>query len=107
MRIASLGLLSSITLTTTGAMAAVTPGTLFGDSYLVTDGARTYSVLDVYLKCTTSKDIISSVFGTTGWGSSYGLNNGKTFVHSNGNGTNSAWLPAAGSHALLVPLPLL
>ena len=47
------------------AMATVTPGTLFGDSYIVTDGAKTYSVLDVYIKCSSAADIISSTFGTS------------------------------------------
>ena len=96
MRLTSLSLLPSLALTT-GALATVTPGTLFGDAYLVADGARTYSVLDVYIKCSNSADIISSTFGTSGWNSSYTLNNGKTFKQSNGNGTNSSWLPAAGT----------
>ena len=51
------------------AMATVTPGTLFGDSYIVKDGegasARYYAVMDVYIKCSSSADIISGVFGVT------------------------------------------
>lgn len=74
------------------AFATVTPGSLFGDSYVVQDGARTYSVIDVYIRCTSSADIVSSVFGVTAYGSSYTLNNGKTFQQSNGT-ASSAWLP--------------
>ena len=82
------------------AFATVTPTSVFGDSYIVVDGARTFSVMDVYIKCGNANDIISSTFGTagtSGWASSYTLNNGKSFAQSNGNGTNSSWLPAAGT----------
>ena len=72
--------------------ATVTPGTLFGDSYIVTDGARTFSVMDVYIKGSSSSDIISSTFGVTAYPSSYSLNNGKSFQQSNGTAASS-WLP--------------
>jgi len=50
--------LASLALTA-ASFATVTPTTLFGDSYLVSDGARTYSVLDVYIKGSSANDIIS------------------------------------------------
>ena len=74
------------------AFATITPTTLFGDSYVVVDGAKTYSVLDVYIKGSSANDIISSTFGVTAYVSSYTLNNGKTFQQSNGTATSS-WLP--------------
>jgi len=75
------------------AFATVTPGTLFGDSYIVTDGPKTYSVMDVYLKCSSSADIISSTFGVTAYQSSYTLNNGKEFKQSANQASASSWLP--------------
>ncbi|NBV64552.1 MAG: hypothetical protein EBR71_08840 [Planctomycetes bacterium] len=75
------------------AFATVTPGTLFGDSYIVTDGAQKYAVMDVYLKCSSSADIISSTFGVTAYQSSYTLNNGKEFKQSANQASASSWLP--------------
>ena len=75
------------------AFATVTPGTLFGDSYIVTDTVRTYAVMDVYLKCSSSADIISSTFGVTAYQSSYTLNNGKEFKQSANQASASSWLP--------------
>ena len=75
------------------AFATVTPGTLFGDSYIVTDTVRTYAVMDVYLKCSSSADIISSTFGVTAYQSSYTLNNGKEFKQSVNQASASSWLP--------------
>ncbi|MFM7807543.1 MAG: hypothetical protein ACKPEA_06375, partial [Planctomycetota bacterium] len=48
---------------TATAFATITPTTLFGDSYIVVDGVKTYSVLDVYIKGGSTADIISSTFG--------------------------------------------
>ena len=75
------------------AFATVTPGTLFGDSYIVTDGVKSYAVMDVYLKCSSSADIISSTFGVTAYNSSYTLNNGKEFKQSANQQFASSWLP--------------
>ena len=75
------------------AFATVTPGTLFGDSYIVTDGVKSYAVMDVYLKCSSSADIISSTFGVTAYQSSYTLNNGKEFKQSVNQELASSWLP--------------
>ena len=84
------------------AFATITPGTLFGDSYIVKEGAgasaRFYSVLDVYIKGSNAADIISSTFGVTAYTSAYTMNQGDAFVQTNGN-TNSAWQPAAGTTA--------
>ena len=53
--------------TASSAFATVPPTTLFGDSYIVKEGAgasaRFYSVLDVYIKGSSAADIISSTFG--------------------------------------------
>jgi len=81
------------------AFATVTPTTLFGDSYIVKDGAgataKFYSVLDVYIKGNNAADIISSTFGVTAYTSAFTMNQGDAFVQSNG-GANSAWQPSAG-----------
>ena len=79
------------------AFATVTPGTLFGDSYIVKDGegasAKFYSVMDVYIKCSSSADIISSTFGVTAYQSAYTQNQGKSFMQSGANQAASSWLP--------------
>jgi hypothetical protein len=76
------------------AFATVTPGTLFGDSYIVKDGsgasAKFYSVMDVYIRCSSSADIISSTFGVTAYQSVY---QGKSFMQSGANQATSSWLP--------------
>ena len=92
MRNSSLSLVSALALSAS-AFATVTPGTLFGDSYIVTEGAKTYSVLDVYIKCSSAADIISSTFGTSAFKSSYTLNNGKEFKQSANQAVASSWLP--------------
>ena len=80
------------------ALAAVT-NNLVADSYIVRSGtgsnARFYSVMDVYIECTNANDLISSVFGVNAYQSSYALNNGKIFKHSNGTAA-AAWMPATG-----------
>ena len=84
---------TSATLVLAGAaFATVTPTTLFGDSYIVVDGARTFSVLDVYIKGGSTSDIVSSTFGVSAYVSSFSLNNGKSFQQSNGTAASS-WLP--------------
>ena len=87
---------AAATVLSASAFATVTPGTLYGDSYIVKDGAgataRFYSVMDVYIKCSSSADIISSTFGVSAYTSSYTQNQGKAFVQTNGNAASS-WLP--------------
>jgi hypothetical protein len=78
------------------AMATVTPGTLFGDSYIVKDGegasARYYAVMDVYIKCSNSADIIGSVSCVAAFPRSIKTQPDKCFQHSNRGATN-CWLP--------------
>ena len=89
--------------TASSAFATITPTTLFGDSYIIQTGsgatAKFYSVLDVYIKGSSSSDIISSTFGVTAYVSSFTMNQGDAFVQSNGDGTNNSWKPAAGTTA--------
>jgi len=79
------------------AFATVTPGTLFGDSYIVKDGegasAKFYSVMDVYIKCSSSADIISSTFGVTAYPSVYTQNQGKSFMQSANQAVAASWVP--------------
>ena len=79
------------------AFATVTPGTLFGDSYIVKDGsgasAKFYSVMDVYIRCSSSADIISSTFGVTAYQSAYTQNQGKSFMQSANQAVAASWLP--------------
>ncbi|MFM7806333.1 MAG: hypothetical protein ACKPEA_00205, partial [Planctomycetota bacterium] len=91
MSVSRIASLSALAVSAT-AFATVTPTTLFGDSYIVVDGARTFSVLDVYIKGGSTADIISSTFGVTAYVSSFTLNNGKSFQQSNGTAASS-WLP--------------
>ena len=88
---------------TSASYATITPTTLFGDSYIVKEGAgasaRFYSVLDVYIKGSSTADIISSTFGVTAYTSAYTMNQGDAFVQSNGDGTNNSWKPSAGTAA--------
>ena len=85
------------------AFATVTPSTVYGDAYIVKDGsgasARFYSVLDVYIKGSSSADIISSTFGVAAYTSAYTMNQGDAFVQSPSSGNNNSWLPAAGTTA--------
>jgi hypothetical protein len=98
MRHAYLTASSSLALTVS-TFATVTPGTLFGDSYIVKEGAgataKFYSVLDVYIKGNNAADIISSTFGVSAYTSAFTMNQGDAFVQTNG-GANSAWQPSAG-----------
>ncbi len=93
MRHASIAAAAATVVLSASAFATVTPGTLFGDSYIVTDTVRTYAVMDVYIKCSSSADIISSTFGVTAYNSSYSLNNGKEFKQSANQASASSWLP--------------
>jgi MYXO-CTERM domain-containing protein len=49
--------------------------------------------MDVYIKCSSSADIISSTFGVTAYNSIYSLNNGKEFKQSANQASASSWLP--------------
>lgn len=82
----------SVGLMATAAVATVTHTKLFGDSYIVTDGSKTYSVLDVYIECGNSADILSSVFGVSAYVATFTMNQGEAFQQSNGTAASS-WLP--------------
>ena len=94
---------AAVVATASSAFATITPTTLFGDSYIVQEGAgasaRFYSVLDVYIKGNNALDIISSTFGVSAYTSAYTMNQGDAFVQSNGDGSNNSWKPAAGTTA--------
>ncbi len=96
MRHASIAAVAA-TVVSASAFATVTPGTLFGDSYIVKDGegasAKFYSVMDVYIKCSSSADIISSTFGVTAYQSAYTQNQGKAFMQSANQAVAASWLP--------------
>ncbi len=71
------------------ALATVIGNQVFGDSYLVEDGGKTYSVLDVYVKSDKSTDVFSSVYGVASYKASWTQVQGRDFMHSN----NSSWNP--------------
>jgi hypothetical protein len=64
------------------AMATVTPGTVFADSYTVSDSGRVYSVVDLYLKGSNANDLITGTFGVSAYVSSYTQDQGLPFVQS-------------------------
>ena len=82
-----------------------------GTNYLVVDGARRYSVMDVYVDCSNAFDKCVNYYGQnltgkTGWvkttknGSTNAndaatATNGAAWVHSNGTG----WMPSSNANA--------
>lgn len=91
--------------TAAGAHAAMTGVT--STNYSVTDGARRYSVMDVYVDFTGAYDKLVNFYGTTGStsvvmasinGVSY---NGPSIVAGNGAGfaqaAGTSWMPASGA----------
>ncbi len=74
---------------TSSALATVEGTRLYGDAYLVTDGAKQYSVLDVYIRATQSTDIVASVFGVAAYKASWVQNQNLSFKHAG----NSSWVP--------------
>jgi len=102
------------------ALATVIGNQAFGDSYLVVDGAKTYAVLDVYVKSVnnTQNDRMGSIYGvatsTAGsyrasWrlqeavGSGSATNSARQFKHAG----NSAWRSnyTGGADAGTVDMP--
>lgn len=115
----SLGV-ATVGLMAQGATATVIGNQVFGDSYLVTDGAKTYAVLDVYVKSVnnTQNDRMGSIYGvatsTAGtwiamWqlqekvGAGSASNSTRQFKHAG----NSAWRPnyTGGADAGTVDMP--
>jgi len=91
MRNASLAAAAAVVLS--GSAFATISNQLVGDSYIVKVGsgasARFYSVMDVYVKCGASTDIVSSTFGVSAYVASTVMNQGDAFVQSAG----SSWAP--------------
>jgi hypothetical protein len=71
------------------ALATVIGNQVFGDSYLVLDRAKTYSVLDVYVKSDKATDVFASVYGVASYKASWTQVQGRDFMQSN----NSSWNP--------------
>ncbi len=91
--------------TAAGAHAAMTGVT--STNYSVTDGARRYSVMDVYVDFTGAYDKLVNFYGTTSSTSMVvtsinGVpNNGSSLVAGNGAGfaqaAGTSWMPASGA----------
>ena len=79
------------------ALATITGNALFGDSYLVVDGAKTYSVMDVYIKSNNAADIVSSVYGVSAYKASWVQNQSKAFKQAGGSSWNPSYTDAAGA----------
>jgi len=83
-----------------GSALATISNQLVGDSYIVKVGsgatAKFYSIMDVYVKCGASTDIVSSTFGVSAYVASTTMNQGDAFVQQNSTNANSAWLPTSG-----------
>jgi hypothetical protein len=80
---------------TSSAMATVIGNQVFGDSYLVVDGAKTYSVLDVYVKSNKATDVFSSVYGVASFKASWTQVQSRNFAQA----TGSSWNPNSVSAA--------
>jgi hypothetical protein len=91
MRNASLA--AALAVGVTGSAFATISNQLVGDSYIVKVGsgsaAQFFSVLDVYVKCGASTDIVSSTFGVSAYNASTTQNQGVAFHQVSG----SSWAP--------------
>jgi hypothetical protein len=91
MRNASLA--AALAVGVTGSAFATISNQLVGDSYIVKVGsgsaAQFFSVLDVYVKCGASTDIVSSTFGVSAYVASTTMNQGVAFQQASG----SSWAP--------------
>jgi hypothetical protein len=91
MRNASLA--AALAVGVTGSAFATISNQLVGDSYIVKVGsgsaAQFFSVLDVYVKCGASTDIVSSTFGVSAYVASTTQNQGVAFNQVSG----SNWAP--------------
>ena len=92
MRNASLA--AALAVGVTGSAFATISNQLVGDSYIVKVGsgsaAQFFSVLDVYVKCGASTDIVSSTFGVSAYVASTTMNQGVAFNQAAGT---SNWAP--------------
>ena len=91
MRNASLAAAAAVVLS--GSAFATISNQLIGDSYIVKVGsgasAKFYSVMDVYVKCGATTDIVSSTFGVSAYVASTVMNQGDAFFQNSG----SSWAP--------------
>ena len=87
MRNASLA--AALAVGVTGSAFATISNQLVADGYLVNVGSQSYSVLDVYVKCGASTDIVSSTFGVSAYVASTTQNQGVAFNQVSG----SSWAP--------------
>ena len=91
MRNASLA--AALAVGVTGSAFATISNQLVGDSYIVKVGsgsaAQFFSVLDVYVKCGASTDIVSSTFGVSAYVASTVMNQGVAFNQA----SSSSWAP--------------
>ena len=100
-------LLSSLSAASIAASASATVigNQVFGDAYLVRDGATTYSVLDVYVKSVnnTQNDRFANVAGIDAYKSAFVQRDGLQFRHAG----NSSWRPnfTGGATAGSVAMP--
>jgi hypothetical protein len=97
MRIAHVGSSIAPVMLATTALATVEGTRLYGDAYLVADGAKTYSVLDVYIKASQSTDIVASVYGISSWKASWVQNQSLSFRQAGGSSWNPNYTDAAGA----------
>ena len=70
------------------ASATITGNAVSGDSYLVNDGGRTYSVLDVYIKSNNANDVVASVYGVAAYKAEWTQLQGRDFKHTAGTSWN-------------------
>jgi hypothetical protein len=94
-------------LCTQATQATVIGNQVFGDAYLVVDGAKTYSVLDIYVKSDKSTDIFASLYGVSTYKASWILqekigagtatNSTKALKHAGGSSWNPNYTDAAGA----------
>ena len=91
MRNASLA--AALAVGVTGSAFATISNQLVADSYIVKVGsgsaAQFFSVMDVYVKCGASTDIVSSTFGVSAYVASTTMNQGVAFNQASG----SSWAP--------------
>lgn len=71
------------------AMSTVTGNQVYADTYVVVDGNKAYSVMDIYIKGTQSTDIVASVYGVSAHVAAWTQNQSLPFRHAG----NSSWNP--------------
>lgn len=72
------------------ALGTVTGNQVYADTYVVVDGNKAYSVMDLYIKGTQSTDIVASVYGVNSFVAAWTQNQTLSFRHAG----NSSWEPS-------------